>query len=124
MKSQKPIIMQTPPHHPVVPFTREVYVGKEALSAGELHVAVHHVLDAENVHEPYALPHKHDVEEINILIGFSRDKPLKYTYTIDGESYEVESPASVLIPPNTEHSAVASEGSGIFICMVKKSELP
>lgn len=119
-----PNIIQTLPHHSGIPFTREVYFGTEAINVDDLHIAVHHVIDAENVSHGYAEPHNHNVQELNIVIGLERDKPLKYRFIIENETHFIESPASIVIPAGITHAAIAMEGSGIFICIIRKSNLP
>ena len=63
----------------------------------------------------YCEPHRHDVDEINILLSQGH---LLYDIRLGDERYEVEAPASVYIPAGLVHSANVIEGSGFFVAVI------
>jgi mannose-6-phosphate isomerase-like protein (cupin superfamily) len=81
------------------------------------HIAVHVISDNYVYQEEdhYTESHKHDFDEINILI--STNSCLEYNMSCDGRSEVVASPSLIHIPAGTEHRAEAIRGTGVFICI-------
>lgn len=80
-----------------------------------VHIAIHTIAEASRP-DSYIAPHKHDVPELNLLIG--EPGALVYEITLGDETYQVSSPASIWIPAGLEHSANAREGAGHFVCVI------
>ena len=96
---------------------RLLFLEKEHIPEKSFHVAAH-IIDGKYVHQEdwhYAQLHKHEFDEINILI--STNSCLKYKMECDGTLEEVSSPALIYIPAGTDHRAEPVSGTGIFICI-------
>lgn len=93
------------------------FLEKEHIRGKSFHVAAH-IIDGTYVPQEdwhYAQSHKHEFDEINILI--SSDSCLKYKMECDGKSEELSSPSLIYIPAGIEHRGEPMEGTGIFICL-------
>ena len=100
-----------------VPFHQEISCIERLVATDfPFHLAIHRVRDARDLPRRYVSPHKHNVPEINVLIGNERD--LRYRVQLGDEFYEVESPASIWIPVGLEHAATVIEGSGYYLCLI------
>jgi len=81
------------------------------------HVAAH-IIDGKYVHQGdwhYAQLHKHEFDEVDILI--STNYFLKYKMEFDGKLEELPSPSLIYIPAGTDHLAEPIDGTGMFICI-------
>lgn len=78
------------------------------------HLAIHKVVNAENV-DRYTELHTHDVDELNIII--CEDNEMDYLIQLGNEEYHVKSNTSIWIPKGLPHSANIIRGSGYFIAM-------
>ena len=83
------------------------------------HLAVHRV-DAATEGERYVEPHQHEVPEINLILA-DPGQELEYRFGVGDETYVVEAPAAVWVPPNTAHTAEVVKGSGYFVCVILAS---
>jgi hypothetical protein len=113
------------PGHMGKPFGHEDLKGIERLSFLErehiqgrsFHIAAH-IINDNYIHREdwhYAQLHKHEFDEINILV--STNSCLKYKMEFDRKLEEVSSPSLIYIPAGIEHRAEPVCGTGIFICI-------
>ena len=87
-------------------------------SESPLYTAVWMVHDAPDEKRKYSPPHVHDFPELNILVGREDDPgSLVYEILIGDEKREVTSPATILIPPHTPHSANILRGTGVYVAV-------
>ncbi|AFS80677.1 hypothetical protein NKOR_03935 [Candidatus Nitrosopumilus koreensis AR1] len=90
-------------------------LSKKMIPQSDTHIAVHFV-DAEKKLPEYSIPHKHDNDEINLIL--SEDSKLKYKIDLEDETYTVTSPCTIFIPKGLTHSAQAISGKGMFVCII------
>ncbi len=111
------------PFHSKAPIKRLSMLNKTLIPQSDTHIAVHFV-DASAVLPKYSELHKHDHDEINLIL--SEDSSLTYDIQLEDESYEVASPSTIFIPKGMQHSAQAISGKGIFVCVIlyNNSNLP
>lgn len=103
------------PFHNSAPIKRLSMLNKKLIPESNTHIAVHYV-DSSKVVSKYSYPHKHDHDEINMIL--SEDSTLTYEIQLDDEMYEVSSPATVFIPKGLRHNAQAKSGKGLFVCII------
>ena len=103
------------PFHKKAPIKRLSMLSKKIIPESDTHVAVHFV-DATKKIPEYSAIHKHDKDEINLIL--SEDSKLKYKIELGDESYTVTSPSTIFIPKGLSHSARAVSGKGIFVCII------
>lgn len=104
------------PFHSYAPIKRLSMLGGEQIPESKKHVAVHFVdVDGKTIPE-YSKLHKHNVDEINLILSES-DK-LVYEIQLGDEIYKVTSPSTVFIPKGTLHRAKVLSGKGIFVCII------
>lgn len=85
---------------------------------GKLLDIVTHIITDDYIHREgchYIQSHKHEVDEINIII--SPNSCLTYEMEGDGKVENVCSPSLIYIPAGTDHRAEGVSGTGIFICI-------
>ncbi len=111
------------PFHSKAPIKRLSMLNKTLIPQSDTHIAVHFV-DASIVLPKYSKLHKHDHDEINLIL--SEDSSLTYETQLEDESYQVTSPSTIFIPKGMKHSAQAISGKGIFVCVIlsDNSNLP
>jgi hypothetical protein len=80
-----------------------------------LHLAVHKVSFESPNFLKYTRLHKHDKDELNIII--SEDSNLEYLLQIEDEEYKITSNSAVYIPKNHMHSANVIKGRGFYIAL-------
>jgi len=103
------------PFHSEAPIKRLSMLNKTLIPQSDTHIAVHFV-DA-SIHLPkYSKLHKHDHDEINLIL--SEDSNLTYEIQFEDESYNVTSPSTIFIPKGIRHSAQAISGKGLFVCII------
>jgi cupin superfamily acireductone dioxygenase involved in methionine salvage len=90
-------------------------LSKDLIPQSDTHIAVHFV-DASSNLPKYSKLHKHDHDEINLIL--SQDSDLTYEIQLEDESYEVTSPSTIFIPKGIRHNAQAILGKGIFVCII------
>ncbi len=78
-----------------------------------IYSAAWHIKAAEDQARDYSPAHSHDFPELNILAG--EPGKLKYKIQIGDEERAVDSPATILVPPHTPHSANIIGGTGWFV---------
>ncbi len=108
------------PFHSEAPIKRLSMLNKTLIPQSDTHIAVHFV-DASIVLPKYSKLHKHDHDEVNLIL--SEDSSLTYEIQFEDESYEVTSPSTIFIPKGIKHSAHAISGKGIFVCMILSNNL-
>ena len=107
-------------HHDA-PLTRYVMLQKEEVEGdGGLKIVVHVIKDLPATIPPYADLHKHDFDEINLIL--SEDNSLKYKVQLDDEVYEAISPSTIYIPKGVRHSAEVLSGHGMYITILFTKE--
>jgi|GEM_PF-2006057 mannose-6-phosphate isomerase-like protein (cupin superfamily) len=79
-----------------------------------VHMAIHSVDRVDEIRENYTHLHKHDVSEINIIIG-SAD--LQYKIGLEEEEFVIGPNTGVWIPAGVRHSANLIKGKGYFIAI-------
>ena len=85
------------------------------------HVAVHQIKCANDFPSEYVKPHKHDSDELNLILAENGNE-LTYSIEIDGNVSEVKSPSFIWIPKGKLHSANVIKGSGTFVCIILQEE--
>ncbi len=103
------------PFHSQAPIKRLSMLNKTLIPQSDTHIAVHFV-DASIVLPKYSELHKHDHDEINLIL--SEDSSLTYEIQFEDESYDVTSPSTIFIPKGIRHSAQAISGKGLFVCLI------
>lgn len=73
------------------------------------------ITDATEQNRTYSPVHTHPYPESNHLVGNPGD--LVFRIRVGDDEREVESPATILIPPNVPHSANLVRGFGAFVVM-------
>lgn len=106
------------PFHVKAPIKRLSMLGKKQIPDSKTHVAVHFV-DASKKIPEYSTLHKHNSDEINLII--SESKKLTYEVQLEDEIYKVSSPSTVFIPKGVRHRAKALSGKGTFVCIILSS---
>lgn len=107
------------PFHQKAPIKRLSMLSKSIIPQSNTHIAVHFV-DASQKLPKYSQLHKHNHDEINLIL--SEDSKLKYKIQFEDEIYNVSSPSTVFIPKGIKHSAEAISGKGIFVCIILSSQ--
>lgn len=107
------------PFHQKAPIRRLSMLSKSLIPDSKIHVAVHFVDASKRKIAEYSKLHKHDVDEINLIL--SEDK-LVYEIQLDNKTYKVSSPSTVFIPKWTGHKARVISGKGIFVCIIKSNK--
>lgn len=110
--------MERVPFHKKTPIKRLSMLEKSIIPESNTHIAVHFV-DASNNLPEYSNLHKHNHDEINLVL--SENSKLTYKIQLGDEIYEVPSNSSVFIPKGLFHSAQAISGKGIFVCIILSS---
>ncbi len=103
------------PFHSEAPIKRLSMLNKTLIPQSDTHIAVHFV-DASIVLPKYSKLHKHDHDEINLIL--SENSSLTYKIQFEDESYQVTSPSTIFIPKGIKHSAQAISGKGLFVCII------
>ncbi len=103
------------PFHSKAPIKRLSMLSKAMIHQSNTHIAVHFVDASKNLPK-YSKSHKHNHDEINLIL--SADFNLTYKIQLEDESYEVKSPSTIFIPKGIKHSAQAILGKGIFVCII------
>ena len=104
------------PFHNYAPIKRLSMLSKKRFPSSNTHVAVHFVNGKHKKMSEYSLLHKHNADEINLII--SENSKLKYEIHLDDEVYKVSSPSTVLIPKGIKHKAKFISGKGVFVCVI------
>jgi 2-isopropylmalate synthase len=108
------------PFHKDAGIRRLLMLDKRMVPGAGVRVAVHHVKDLPARTPGYCEPHRHDFEEINLILSDSGK--LAYRIRLEDEVYVVESPSTVFIPRGVRHSAEAVSGEGMFVCILLSSD--
>lgn len=108
------------PFHQKAPIRRLSMSSKSLIPSSKMHIAVHFVDASKKKISEYSKPHKHDVDEINLIL--SEDDKLVYEVQLEDQIYKVSSPSTVFIPKCTKHRAKAISGKGIFVCIIKSNK--
>ncbi|HXG13830.1 MAG TPA: AraC family ligand binding domain-containing protein [Candidatus Nitrosotenuis sp.] len=107
--------MSKVPFHGKAPIKRLSMLSKKLVPKSNTHVAVHFV-DSKKKFPQYSFLHKHDCDEINLIL--SESGKLTYKIQLGDETYRVSSPSTVFIPKGVRHSANVVSGNGIFVCII------
>lgn len=107
------------PFHKRAPILRLSMLNSSIIPKSDTHIAVHFV-DATKKLLPYSEPHRHNKDEINLIL--SERSTLKYKIQLGDEKYTVSSPCTVFIPKGLKHSAYAVSGRGIFVCIIESDK--
>ena len=102
--------------HKKAPIKRISMLSKKTIPESKIHAAVHFVDAIDKKISKYSILHKHDVDEVNILL--SQNDKLVYEIQLDDEIYKVSSPVTVFIPKGVNHRADVISGSGFFVCLI------
>lgn len=95
-------------------------LSRSLIPDSKMHVAVHFVDASKKKIPEYGKLHKHNVDEINLII--SENGKLIYEVQLGDETHKISSPATIFIPKWTKHKARAISGSGIFVCIIKSNK--
>ena len=104
------------PFHNYAPIKRLSMLSKKHFPSSNTHVAVHFVNAKHKKMSEYSLLHKHNADEINLII--SENSKLKYEIQLGDEVYNVSSPSTVFIPKGVKHKAKFISGKGVFVCII------
>ena len=104
------------PFHNYAPIRRLSMLSKKRFPSSNTHVAVHFVNGKHKKMSEYSLLHKHNADEINLII--SENSKLKYEIQLGDEVYKISSPSTVFIPKGVKHKAKLISGKGIFVCII------
>ena len=104
------------PFHNYTPMKRLSMLSKKRFPSSNTHVAVHFVNGNHKKMSEYSLLHKHNADEINLII--SENSKLKYEIQLDDEVYKVTSPSTIFIPKGVRHKAKFMSGKGVFVCII------
>lgn len=99
------------------------FLEKEYIKGKSFHVASH-IIDDAYIHQKewiYSQAHKHDFDEINMII--SEKSTLKYKMEVNGKEEEIIAPALIFIPAGTTHRAEPVCGTGIFLCIYLDADI-
>lgn len=107
--------LENVPFHGKAPIKRLSMLNKNTIPQSDTHVAVHFVDASKNLPK-YSQLHKHDHDEINLIL--SEQSELAYQIQLEDEKYQVSSPSTIFIPKGINHSAQAISGNGIFVCII------
>lgn len=80
------------------------------------HIAIHQIHTIQDHPEEYVQLHKHDADELNIIL--SNDEIFQYKIMINSEEKIINAPSVLMIPKNTMHSANVIRGRGFYICII------
>ena len=103
------------PFHKKAQIKRLSMLSKSIIPESNTHIAVHFV-DASKKLPEYSQLHKHNHDEINLIL--SENSKLKYKIQLEDELYTVSSPSTIFIPKGLRHNAQAISGKGIFVCVI------
>ena len=106
--------------HKKAPIKRISMLSKKTIPESKIHAAVHFVDAIDKKISKYSILHKHDVDEVNILL--SQNDKLVYEIQLDDEIYKVSSPVTVFIPKGVNHRADVISGSGFFVCLIMSNK--
>jgi 2-isopropylmalate synthase len=104
------------PFHTKAPIKRLSMLSKKTVPRSDTHVAVHFVNGNQKKYPQYSLLHKHDQDEINLIL--SEKGKLTYKIQLGDEVYNVSSPATIFIPRGVKHKANVICGKGTFVCII------
>jgi len=104
------------PFHNYAPIKRLSMLSKKRSPSSNTHIAVHFVNGNHKKMSEYSLLHKHNADEINLII--SENSKLKYEIQLDDEVYKVTSPSTIFIPKGVRHKAKFMSGKGVFVCII------
>ena len=104
------------PFHNYAPIKRLSMLSKKRFPSSNTHIAVHFVNGNHKKMSEYSMLHKHNVDEINLII--SENSNLKYEIQLDDEVYKISSPSTIFIPKGVKHKAKFLSGKGIFVCII------
>ena len=106
------------PFHGKAPIKRRLMLDKKLVPDSDMHIAVH-LVDAKKKMPQYSKLHKHNVDEINLIL--SENGKITYEVQLGDETYAISSPATVFIPKGLLHRAQVLSGRGTFVCMIFSS---
>lgn len=120
IKEGKTEPMENVSFHCKAPIKRLLMLDNAMVSESDAHIAVHCVNSFSKEISKYSEPHKHDCDEINLIL--SEDDKLVYKIQMEDEFYKVSSPATVFVPKGVKHNAEVVSGKGIFVCIVLQGD--
>jgi hypothetical protein len=106
--------------HKKAPIKRISMLSKKTIPESKIHAAVHFVDAIDKKISKYSILHKHNVDEVNILL--SQNDKLVYEIQLDDEIYKVSSPVTIFIPKGVNHRADVISGSGFFVCLIMSNK--
>jgi L-cysteine desulfidase len=106
--------------HKKAPIKRISMLSKKTIPESKIHAAVHFVDAINKKISKYSILHKHDVDEVNILL--SQNDKLVYEIQLNDEIYKVSSPVTIFIPKGVNHRADVISGSGFFVCLIMSNK--
>jgi mannose-6-phosphate isomerase-like protein (cupin superfamily) len=106
--------------HKKAPIKRISMLSKKTIPESKIHAAVHFVDAIDKKISKYSILHKHDVDEVNILL--SQSDKMVYEIQLGDEIYKVSSPVTIFIPKGVKHRADVISGSGFFVCLIMSNK--
>lgn len=102
--------------HGHAPLKRRVMLEKKSIKEEGIKIVVHEISKLPKEINSYCEPHKHDCDEINIIL--SEDNSLTYSVVLGDEKYKVKAPATIYIPAGLSHCAEVLSGKGAFVAII------
>jgi len=94
------------------------FLNTDMVSEADLNIFVHHI-DVKTPPGPdYVGIHAHDVSQAYVF----PQPGITFEVTLGEETYTVDSPATVFIPPRLKHTVKIIEGSGIEVSIVRNEK--
>lgn len=103
------------PFHSEGPLTRWLLASEAMAPGAGVFIALHEFSGVEPARRDYCRPHRHDHDEINV---FHTTSHLEVEVDLDGETFVLEAPATVLIPAGVRHAANVRSGSGFMVAIL------
>lgn len=108
--------LENVPFHQKAPVKRLLMSNSKSMPGSDVSISIHLIKDLPSKIPDYGELHKHDCNEINLII--SENSKLVYQVTFEDEVYKVSSPSTVFIPKGVRHKAKVISGEGTFVCVI------
>ncbi len=104
-----------------IPFHSQVkWIDRMVATNIPFHLAVHKITEAKELPLEYVETHVHSSPELNIILG--DDDTFLFRVHLGDEIHHVKSRSTIWIPAGLNHSIMAINGSGYYICLILKEK--
>jgi hypothetical protein len=104
------------PFHHDGPLTRWLMASAALHPDLDCHIAIHQFSNVETARRDYCEVHIHEYDEINVF--YATASGLHVAVQLDGETIQVDAPATVYIPAGTPHAANVISGTGFMVAIL------